>query len=204
MLRVLFGFAVLVLSSAVSAQPWDGPFGLKMGLTKAQIESALGPINHLSADLYSLNSISKHYPGIKVYGVTISPTVGLCRITTMMTVESPGNGDKVKRKFERIKNDLIEKYGQPAGEFDFIDHDSLWTEPQDWMMSFADGDRHLLSIWTKEKAEKDKLKIFNEIHGITLQVEGKSSNSASIFLGYEFSNVHSCIAEQKERNADAL
>lgn len=204
-LTVTLALSNLLAGSFALAQPWDGPFGLRMGLTVDELKKVIPDLTAQFGITYAFEKAPKHYPGTDLYFVRIgSGDVGLCSITAIAFVDSSNFGDAVRTRFLKTREELSNKYGEPTSVYDFLRPGSLWNRPRDWMMGLAKGDRTLSSFWIKKDDKKKQLNLSPEINNIALQAFGRSSSRAAIHLIYEFNNFDACQNETDKNRLDAL
>lgn len=203
LIKLLLLSQVMLLSSA-SAQQWDGPFGLQMGLSVSQLQDAIPDLQKIDDHFYSFRLAPKHYPGTDVYLATFSAVAGLCRVRAISFVDSSGFGSNVKTKFSNIEEAITNKYGPPTNVFNYVSPASLWSKPEDWMMSLLKEDRSLMSFWVKSEDKKNQLKLPESLSSISVETKGRSPEVADVILDYEFSNISFCVEESDQRIFDAL
>lgn len=203
-LKILIVAFALMVPLATNAQPKDGPFGLQMGLSVNELESAIPDLKRLSPDSYTFTKAPRPYPGITRYAVDVGSTTGVCKISAMTVVDSSSFGDSVKSKFNELKTSITSKYGDATASYDVLRQGSDLNELGDWMMSLALGDRTLSSFWIGSEDTKNRLKLPPNISGISISANGASATRAAVIISYEFANFQTCVNEAKSRKMDAL
>jgi hypothetical protein len=94
--------------------PWDGPFGVQMGLSREEI----GAVVELTPQYgvpneYSAKTAPRPNQGFVNYVYQIAPGAGLCRVRS----ETPyGPRKATDRSFEAFYQRLTRKYGKPSAE----------------------------------------------------------------------------------------
>ncbi|MDP9706456.1 UNVERIFIED_ORG: TolA-binding protein [Rahnella aquatilis] len=174
--------------------PAEGPFGLEAGLSQKNIEDMIGtklkPLED-SVNLYTSDKLPKPNADFVVYGLLISPKVGLCEIRAVgKNINTDSYGLALKAKFEDLTNSLTSLYGK-AETTDFLLSGSIWKEPQDWMMGLAKKERFLSAVWKDSKEEHLK----NNINTIFIETRANTSAQGYTYLQYSFNNIDVCREE---------
>lgn len=203
-LKVLVAACALLAPLATNAQSWTGPFGLQMGLSVQDLESAIPDLKRLAPDSYTFTKAPHPYPGITHYAVDIGSTTGVCKISAMAVVDSPSSGDAVKSKFNELKKSITSKYGNATASYDVLRQGSDWDDLGEWMTSLAVGDRTLSSYWIGREDLKNSLTLPPDMSGISLSANGASATRAAVIISYEFTNFETCANEAKSRTMNAL
>lgn len=188
----------LLLSANVAVQAqeakWDGPFGLKEGLSRAEIEKIV-KIHKVPTPLFfATEKLPIPHPAFSWYALTISESVGLCAILAVGPTEpSDAFGDKLRQSFDALKDPLTSRYGKPTRAIDGVRPGSIWRDPQDFMMGMLKGERKLSAIWDTTKAKP----LPSSLSQIALIAGAESSSTGAVSLHYTFSNNDKCEAEKK-------
>ncbi len=195
-------FLALLMAAALFSQPWDGPFGLKMGLTYSQLK-AIDPGIKREADyddMYLITKVPRPHRDFEYYYVFISPKYGLYKISgfTKGIYCSP-SGWELKSQFLEYETMLREIYGN-CKKFDFLDYGSIWNKPNDFMMGILLKERRLSCYWTKDYGSSMK----NSIYIIELQAGAYNVTTGWIMLKYEFNNAEQAYNEQKAKKKAAF
>jgi hypothetical protein len=182
----------------------SGPFGLLRGMTKEQILDKVGQSNVVSIETDKaggvtifLKSVPKPYKSFIEYGVTISPAQGLLRISAFTDfIDTALDGTQLRDAFSSLKDQLQVPYGFPSKEFDYVKNDSLWKDPQDFMMGMLKHDRKLSCYWVAD----EKMPLKDSITAIALWANAKDTSTGMILLSYEFDGwtAYSEALESKE------
>jgi len=175
---------------------WDGPFGVKMGLTVAELEQAgIKLIKGKSPGVYISESAPSPNQKFTLYRYVIGEKAGLCQITGITpAIEANDAGDQVKEAFTALEEALTEKYGNPE-KLQYVKKDALFKESKYWMMALKRQERVHVSAWPGKNA--DALPF--SLEAIALEATADSSTSGELDLGYEFSNADSCVNESKKK-----
>lgn len=118
MRKFISGFVLTVALSAVAApgyaQPWEGPFGLEMGLSKEKVEEAvaLTPLDPTNLDSeYIAKTAPTPNALFDLYRYKITPKHGLCQVSGIGG-EQPNQISK--RQYNLMVSVLTDKYGAPS------------------------------------------------------------------------------------------
>ncbi|EMH4162407.1 hypothetical protein RJ498_001649 [Pluralibacter gergoviae] len=183
--------------------PVEGPFGLEAGLTQKNIEEMIGaklkPIPD-SVDLYSTDRLPRKNSDFDLYGLLISPKVGLCEIRAAgKNIDTDSYGLALKSRFDELSLSLNSLYGK-ADTRDFLMEGSIWREPQDWMMGLKAQERVLSASWKGTKAAPLK----NNIKMVSIEARANRSSQGYIVLQYTFTNDDVCYAEIEDAKKSSL
>lgn len=196
-MKIFAAIASLVFSMAA----WAGPFGLEMGMNKAQVENVVGKLFQPDGMPSSLNStfISESFPGhpdFKVYVFVIDPELGLAKIFLRSDeIKSDDYGTQIKRSFNIVSDQLKSKYGKDLFREFNHNNNRLFTRPDQWSMTLYLKDRVLLNAW---KPKTDNIDL------LVLEAESNRPGSARLNLSYEFSNFDAVSAKRHKTEASKL
>ena len=190
----------------VDKGPWDGPFGLKMGINETELKAAISDIKTASPNIYSTEAPPKPHDAFETYHLVTSSSTGLCKISAVgKDVPTSQFGDELRSAHKSIKDALTERYGKPTDDYNFLKHGSLWTESKYWMMGLLKKDRVLTTIWEQKTEKTPKgINLPNDIDSIIVDVTASGTDSGYVTLRYAFSNEYKCIAENKKEKNKAL
>jgi hypothetical protein len=191
--KILLG-AIVALVSAHANAAWDGPFGLKEGLSLAEIKSVAKVVHSGNALTYTADTLPVPHAAFALYVLKISDKAGLCEIIAV-SPQKPTDafGEGLLSNYGAVRDALVEKYGPPSGEEDSVRPGSMWTAPQHFMMGLMKGERSLRAIWLTGKSSKLPATLSRV--GIIAGAESPSKGNFS--LQYRFSNHAGCTAEEK-------
>ncbi|MEX6158873.1 hypothetical protein JI723_13845 [Providencia manganoxydans] len=183
--------------------PESGPLGLKMGLTKQNIEDMTGekldPIED-SPNLYIIKNTPKRNPSFDTFGLVVSPTVGLCQIRAIgKPSKNNSYGVPIRDEFDSLNESLVSLYGK-NNKIDKLLPGSIWKQPQEWMTALALKERILASEWAKPSEEMKKV----NLSSIILQARGEGRTEGYLFLQYSFDNEKECFNEIENMNKSSL
>src|SRR5260370_20606962 len=121
-------WAVLVLASYSLAQE-TGPFGLRAGMTRRQVQEIVPANRMLSSkgDDFNYSTAPQPYPLFEEYILTFSPRYGLVQIQVTANSLDDESGSLTRSRCKDIHSALSKKYGKP----DKSRHGDLKTENAD-------------------------------------------------------------------------
>ena len=181
-------------------QAYDGPFGLKMGLSKEQIEAMGVQLTDRKEGVYSAEKLVKTHSVFEIYLLTIGEKEGLCRIMGVgKTIETGSFGTALQDEFNSLEKQLKDVYGKNS-RYDFVRKGSIWKEPEDWMMGLLKTERTLTAMWLPKEGSVMK----ESISGIVLDTMALSNTSGRVSLNYLFSNSEECSESIKAEEKSAL
>jgi hypothetical protein len=208
-------FAVLVCSTALAqtvanqvpltalTQITQGPFGFRPGMSRSEVlnlvgDSAVKKIEGVSVpdDQLMLNTAPKPHPEFDVYGLLFSDKRGLVKLTALgHNIQTNDYGTQVHSEFLQIRDAVAKTYGEPK-TYDFVESDSLWREPRDWMMSLVKTDRTLAASWLFTPSS-------NRIEAILLEAIAHSTDNGILRLTYQFEGFKE-YAESREKKKGSV
>ncbi|MEB6679903.1 hypothetical protein [Acinetobacter lwoffii] len=188
--------SIFLVGAAVSSFA-EAPFGLKVGMSLAEVKKVSGPAEVLEKNYYSFKNVPIPYKGFKDYLMVITPKSGLCKVLGFGNpITTSVYGDGVKAEFSTLKESLIKKYGKPIGDYDFLRAGSIWKNPNEWMMSLYREERILTAAWEPKED--------NGVENIMLKARATGRSTGVITLSYELSNNEACLAEKESRDISGL
>lgn len=180
---------------------WDGPLGLTMGLTVAQLNAAglkLDPSKTPGA--YFSETTPAPNGAFAAYMYHIGDHAGLCKVSAISEeIEANGAGDQIKRVFADLEEALTTKYGKPE-RLQFVKHDALFKEEKHWVMALKSGERFHMSYWSKDKGAQ----VSEPVGTITLEATSAAALTGRVRLVYEFTNIDQCVEETKKKSNASL
>lgn len=184
---------LFLLTLIASAQgPGSGPFGLRKGLTKPEVEKLAGPLKPGQPGIFMTQRVPKPDPDFQRYALVITPKNGLCAIVAAgKTVEIDAFGTQIQSAFGSLKSSLTKTYGAPPKVDDVLRHGSNLDKPKDWAMGLASHHRVLAAGWVLEGNPAG-------IGKIELSATGLSRSKAYVTLTYGFDIPGACIEELKQ------
>ena len=195
MVKFVMAVAVAVsMAGKVDAEAW----GLKMGMTKAEVSEALGntpkeipgtPFGFAVSEATDRSGEWKY----RVTALSIHPVYGLCQFVVWKTVKTNGYGTQVKDAYESARSHLTAKYGEPH-TFERLMPRSLWNRSQYFMMGLVKGDRFHISEWPKPTRKG----VNGEFLTIHLEIKADTSDKGRVVIRY-FG--HNFPAMEQERKA---
>lgn len=171
------------------------PFGLRMGLTVAELKRLTGATpDSARQGSYHSTRVPNPNADFEAYGFLVSPTTGLCKLwATGVTVENDGYGSALHSKFDGFQAALDQKYGEHKN-YDFLRDGSIWNEPKEWMMGLYKQERILTSFWGDSTSTIR----------VRLKASALGSSSGWLTLDYEFANSSRCIDDLQRLNNSSL
>lgn len=191
-------FFLFVLQASVCLA---GPFGFDFGMSKQDIIKLVGKgaVIEDKNEVLTLSTAPKPHSAFELYICVISPQKGLLKVIAIgKDIETSSSGSEIKSSFSDLRNALVETYGYPTKDFDFLDAGSIWSEYQDWMMGLLKHERTLASYW-KLTVQTDK-----HITVIALEAKATSQDKGYITLGYEFEGFEQYSDELKAKKDKVL
>ncbi len=185
----------------VAQGPWDGPLGVKMGLSADALRQSIQLKDSKDRFTYSATTAPNPHGAFDAYTFTAPPVAGLCQVTGIgKSVPTGVFGSELKSEYMALKAALTEKYGKPRSDFDFVRQGSLWTDPEDWMMGLAKKERRLAAFWNVEPTKKGekRMELPNDLAGISIQAHAQDLASGFVAVRYGFSNEDACFEEIKK------
>jgi len=200
-MKQVYVIALLLLCVvSVFGQPYDGPFGLKMGLTLEQLKAIDPDLIPLKNNGYFITAIPKPHPSFDKYFLDVSPKTGLCRIMTLdEDIKTNSQGTQLRTQYGVIRDALAKKYGA-FYEKDFLYPGSTMEDPHFYMLSLLKKERVLGSDWNTDS----KANLSDGITNVTLITIANDLQTGSIMLIYEFSNCKEFEEELKDDQDSAF
>lgn len=195
----LSGALLVCIIVVTGTQANAGPFGLEMGMSKAEIEKKCVLVL-ISTDYYEAKKVPLPHSDFETYKLVIDEKFGLCHIIAISgLIETNRYGDKIKEKFDLIEKNLISKYG-PNLKYDFVKAGSYWDEPQYWMMGLSKNERVYSAFWSAEDGSTPP----EGVRGISLEAMAVSSEDGGIAISYESKNFKSWRAKMQKTEQESL
>ena len=134
------------------------------------------------------------------YILQIAPRAGLSWIkATSKKVETGSYGQQLKSAFDTMEQKLAATYGRQK-KHDFLMHESIWSEPRDWMQSLLSKERVLLAEWSKETGAS----LTDSLSSVALVIDAYDTSSGFFAIEYYFENSVLADAEIAALEDDAL
>ena len=191
---------VVALSSLAQNQVPPKPFGFELGMTKAQLITAIGQkaITEEKDDVLVLSTAPNPHSSFDSYMVLISPDKGLLKVVAEgLTISVNDEGDQLKDEFEKIYDGLISKYGK-GKRYDFVEGGEANREAEFWMVTLLHGERTLRVDWNYDDKTGG-----NTQTGIALEANALSINKGYISVTYEFPGWNA-YAEARKAKQDSV
>ena len=189
--------------SAPDIPPRDGPFGLDIGLSKADVERMIGQ-NLVAVEgapsLFQAPTVPRPHAAFEVYALLIAPSSGLCQIRAVgKDIRTSSHGLQLRSSFEDLVSALSESYGKVT-KLDRLLPGSIWDEPEDWMMSLVKKERFLQAEWPGKAGSA----LGRDLQSVDLVARAKRRDTGYLFLQYSFTNDSSCEEEIKRAEKGVL
>ncbi|MCK9309299.1 MAG: hypothetical protein M0P99_03400 [Candidatus Cloacimonetes bacterium] len=196
MKHTIFMLMLLLMAFYLFGQRYDGPFGLKMGLTLSQLKQIDSEVSETDNEgVFRMNIVPKPHKSFESYFIVVSPKTGLAKIIAISEdVITNSSGSALRSKYTEVRDAIYKKYGDYT-EHDFVNSGSIWTEPQYFMHALDSGDAYLSSTWENSEGSI----IPEEIADIYLSVDSLDTRTGYMKLMYEFTNFSDYADEIKEK-----
>lgn len=197
--------AALVAAAPASAQsqaalPPATPFGLRMGMTLAQL-GRFHPQARRTPGVYIIDGAPAGQPEFVDYMVVVTPGQGLCKVVaTGQPVRTSGSGEEVRARFDQLERVLAGKYGD-GNQIDDLKSDSPYTSDRDWMESLLQHDRTYRTTWSLRDGDP----LPSNLQYVELDAHaGTTSATGFVDLTYEFTNFSQCRSELAAQRGNAF
>lgn len=176
-----------------------------MGLSVSELRALHPDLKEQRPNLFSTAVPPSPHDAFEMYYLHSSSSTGLCNVIALgKTIATNLFGEELKRAHKSLRETLIEKYGSPSKDFNFLRKGSLWTKPEDWMMGLHKGDRTVMVIWEKPTKNVKGVEWPNDLLAITLDADSNGTASGYVTLKYAFANEPACHAENKKQSKNSL
>lgn len=177
---------------------YDGPFGLKMGLSPAEVKVAIPSLEKtdLGPGVYRSNSVPISHPDFEGYTLIFSQRSGLCKITAIgKDIQSGDTGFEVRSAFDDLDKAVTNKYGK-GKKFDFSSE--RYDSPEFWMMHLSHKNRTFEKHWPSTEGGAN---LPSDLSAIGLSARASDMRTGYLVMSYEFQNISDCVAEgEAEKN----
>ena len=177
-----------------------GPLGLSKGMTLEQVKQQATLMPTDSPYGYTTTKLANGHPDFETYALIITPQQGLCKIHAMSAdIPTSVYGTELQTRYKSLSKAMVEKYGKPEGDHDFLRAGSLWKESKYWMMGLQKNERLLATYWGPPK----NVKLPDSLSTMKVEARAISQNKGFLLLNYEFDNYDACAAVLKaKKNAN--
>jgi hypothetical protein len=200
---LLLGLGLLVALPGSGAAQGGGPFGLTLGMPRAELVRLTGatPVDEKRPDLLQSGRVPIPHSAFESFVFLVDDSLGLCKLTAITgNIRTPPTGRGIISEFERLELTLVSRYGPPF-RVDHLTAGSIWDAPGDWMMGLRLGDREKRSIWI---AGQHGVDLPSWAAAIGLSAESTGPNTGYLQLSYEGKAHSSCVARLRDRESRAL
>ena len=189
------------LPQSVAAVPvYEGPFGLKMGLSVEAVKAIIPSLKENEGDrsLYSSFTVPVPHPDFEYYMFVFSQKSGLCKVVAIGKNITTGDaGTDVKSAFDDIDKAISTKYGK-GEKYDFTSE--RYDSPEFWMLHLLQKNRTLAKFWSTKNGST----LTNDLALISLQAQAENMSTGYLALNYEFQNMPGCSQEDEAEKSKAL
>jgi hypothetical protein len=200
---------VVLLPSSLLAQSDNatGPFGLRMGMTAAELRKVVD-LKVVEPEQRPLvlqtERLPRHHDAFEGYLLFVSDKVGLCKIVGLgETIAVKSEGKELRSAFEDLEKTIERKYGRHLTR-DELESGSKLSDKKQWMQALHGKERSLAAFWDAE----ERSTLSDDIGEIVLDARALSETEGYLRLHYAFSNWGRCEEEGKQArrkaSADAL
>lgn len=193
-MRKIFVVSVFLL---ISSFVYAAPFGLKMGMTIAEIAQECEEYPaFVEEGIYSVTPLKKH-PLFSTYYVYVHDNVGLYQIRAISdSITCNKYGTELQNAFNNVKDRISKTYGTPR-VINKVDSAilSYFQEDEYWFKTLYEGSRQLAAIWG------EKVELADGLVSVILNCVAESGyydGRGRLVLFYDFSNAKSVEDEQDE------
>jgi len=177
-----------------------GPFGLKMGMSVAEVKAIDPAMTELAPGKYKLTHVPKPHSAFESYIVQICPKVGLSWIKAIgKNVSTSSYGIELRATFDELSTKLDKSYGA-GSTTDVLLPGSIWDEPDDFMMGLAKKERYLFRQWS----QKTGAQLNSNLVAIGLVATALDNNTGYLSLEYAFATSEACDEEIESLEDDNL
>lgn len=179
---------------------WEGPLGVKKGLTKQELKQAGVDLILIDGFIYSSPEAPAKNSAFSKYIYFVTDAAGLCRVigeTEVMDVNDFGS--QARSRFDDLEKALTEKYGK-SKSYKFVRAGSIWKSDSEFMMGLTKKERYHATTWSKE----DGSTLPEGINSILLDITSNGYQKATVNLNYEFDNIEDCVKESKDKQNSSL
>ncbi len=198
----LSGIAFLPSRVLAQKDAAAGPFGLRMGMTAAELRQVLdvkAPEPDQRPLVLQTERLPRHHDAFEGYLLIVSDKVGLCKIVGLgETIAVKPEGKELRAAFEDLEEAIGKKYGRHLTR-DEIGPGSSFTDKKQWMQSLHAKERQLAAFWDAE----ERSTLSDDIIEIVLDARTLSETEGYVRLYYTFSNWGRCEEEGKQARRKA-
>jgi len=181
---------------------YDGPFGLAMGISVAELQDVYGFKRDGKKLGYFDGQPPKPVSGMDSYFAVATKGQGVCKIGATVIVEITNDfGDQIKAEADRVAELVQLKYGKYTEKVDYIKNTDHRGRSDFWTY---DLEIQLNAYSYHWGGGKKGIALPNNIRSIEVVSFATASNNGYILVSYEFNNFNDCLAEIKKQNSSNL
>ena len=174
-----------------------GPFGLRKGMTLAELA---GAPREIGIGKYLVSSVPRPHSAFESYALQVTPKTGLSWIKAIgHTIQTSVYGIELQTAFDDLESKLERIYGK-GKRTDLLMPGSIWNEPRDWMQAILNKERFLMTMWSAEHGSQ----LPDALQSVGLVVGAIESDSGFVAVEYAFDNKTESEAEIAAAEDDAL
>lgn len=171
---------LMVIFSLYLPCSFAGPFGVEMGMKKADLKIK----REIKNGYFVLQDVPKPHSAFTIYLAAIAPKAGVFMIKGMgRDIETSVYGTALHTAFTDMISKLEERYGKHL-TLDYLKSGSIWDEPKDFMTAVKKRERLLMAKWARSEGST----MPDEIEAVGLAGKAKSRNKGHLIIEYLFSN----------------
>jgi hypothetical protein len=180
---LLLGILALLSPGSVQAQT-DGPFGVTMG---SQISRYPGCEPAPTPAWYACTSLPKSHPSFDGYQIQAHPVTGVCYVKAVgKRIDRDPYGIRLRSEIETLATQIMQTYGRHSEIVDHLVPNSIWKDPERWMIAVQQGQRNFSYEWHPGRAYP------NNVDKVSILATGMSSQAGYVVVEFYFKNVKDC------------
>ena len=181
---------------------YDGPFGLAMGISVAELQGDYGFKRDRKKLGYFEGQPPKPVNGMDSYFAVATKGQGVCKIGATVIVEITNDfGDQIKAEADRVAELVQLKYGKYTEKVDYIKDDDHKGRSDFWTY---DLEKQLNAYSYHWGGGKKGIALPNNIKSIEVASVATALSKGYILVSYEFNNFGDCLTEIKKQNSSNL
>lgn len=194
----LIALAFAEVQGQAGQTPRSAPFGLTMGLPRAEVLKLIAPSHAGVQSQIVTETVPVPNARFMTYQVLVSDAIGLCGVTAIgKPIAMNDFGDQLKTEFAALGAQLTTKYGKPSIDADQLKPGSIWNDPNDWATGLEKEERTLMKLWMTPSVSPD-------LGGIGLFAKAGGRRVGYVMLTYEGQQADVCRAAVTKSEAAGL
>jgi len=181
---------------------YDGPFGLAMGISVAELQDVYGFRRDGKKLGYFVGQPPKPVSGMDSYFAVATKNQGVCKVGATIIVDPVNDmGDQIKTETDKVAELIQLKYGKYTDKLDYVKEDYYRIHPDTWMSGLHDQLVAYSYLWGHGKKSGTLPNNINSIEAVSVAT---SVFDGYVQISYEFSNFKDCLSEIKKQNSSNL